>query len=203
MPPPESPTEPPSVVRRPGGRAARVRKAILSATITELTAGGYGALNAARIAERAGVHRSTVHRRWPDLDQLVTEALIDAATAAIPMPDNGDITADLTALLHSIVDYIGGPQTRVQIRALVADAARSPAIAEVVSHVWTTRFRVGEEVIIRAVDRGELRDDIPATTVLAVFTGPIYVRLLLTGEPLDAEFIDAVVELGLAGARRP
>lgn len=187
--------------RRPGGRAARVREAVLAATIAELTDGGYAALNAARIADRAGVHRSTVHRRWPDLDQLVREALVEAATVAIPMPDSGDIAGDLAVLLHSIATYVADPRTRAQIRALVADASRSPAIAAVVSQVWTTRFRVGEEVIARAAARGELRTDLPPATLLAIFTGPIYVRLLLTDEPIDDAFVERVVELGLTGAR--
>lgn len=190
-----------SVARRPGGRAARVREAILSATIAELTDGGYAALNAARIADRAGVHRSTVHRRWPDLDGLVTEALVDAATVAVPTPDTGDVASDLKALLHSIAAYVADPQTRVQIRALVADASRSPAIAAVVSQVWTARFRVGEELIARAIGRGELRAELPPAAILSVFTGPIYVRLLLTDEPIDDDFVDSVVELGLTGAR--
>ncbi len=189
------------VARRLGGRAARVREAVLSATIAELIDGGYAALNAARIADRAGVHRSTVHRRWPDLDGLVTEALVEAAADAIPTPDSGDVAGDLKALLHSIAAYVADPQTRIQIRALVADASRSPAIAAVVSQVWTARFRVGEEVIARAAERGELRADLPPATVLSVFTGPIYVRLLLTDEPIDDDFVDSVVELGLTGAR--
>lgn len=190
----------PPVVRRPGGRATRIRQAVLAATIAELTEGGYAALNAARIADRAGVHRSTVHRRWPDLDELITEALVDAATVAIPIPDTGDIGSDLRQLLHAIAAYLGAPETRVQVRALVADAARSPAIAAVVSQVWTTRFGLGEEVIARAVARGDVRADVPPAVILAAFTGPVYVRLLLTDDDIDDAFVDTVVEVGLTGA---
>lgn len=130
----------------------------------------------------------------------MTEALVEAAAVAIPTPDTGDVTGDLKALLHSIAAYVADPQTRVQIRALIADASRSPAIATVVSQVWTSRFRVGEDVIARAVARGELRADLPPATILSTFTGPIYVRLLLTDEPIDAQFVDSVVELGMTGA---
>lgn len=191
----------PSVVRRPGGRAARVREAVLAATRDELTAGGYGALNAARIAERAGVHRSTVHRRWPDLDELITEALIDAAGAAVPVSNTGDFEHDLRVLMHAIGHYVGTPDVRAQIRALVGDAARSPAIAGVVQRVWASRWRHAEVIIDRAVARRELRDDLPTATILAAFFGPLYLRVLFSDAPITDEFVDGIIDLGLTGAR--
>lgn len=199
--PPARLKEPADVVRRPGGRAARVREAVLAATRDELTAGGYTALNAARIADRAGVHRSTVHRRWPDLDDLVTEALLDAAGAAIPVVDTGDFERDLRQLLSATAHYISQPAVRDQIRSLIADASRSPAIAHVVSRVWSSRFSLGEKIIEAAIARGELREDLAPATVLASFLGPLYLRVLFSHEALSDEFVDDIISLGLIGAR--
>ena len=158
-------------------------------------------MSAARIADRAGVNRTTVHRRWPNLEDLVAEALIERATDAIPMPDTGTVRGDLRLLLHEIAGYIDTAETRNRIRALLSDAARSPVISAVVSRIWTTRFRHGEQVVARGVARGELRDDIPPATILAAFTGPLYVRLLITDERIGDDFIAAVINLGLSGAQ--
>lgn len=195
-----APTSPRPGTVRTGGRPARVRAAVLAAALEELAEYGYGGMSAARIAQRAGVHRTTVHRRWSALDELVTEALIDDAAAAVPTPDSGDVRQDLALLLRSIAALISAPDTRGLIRSLVADAARSPAIGAVVARVWRARFAAGEKVVARGVSRGEVRDDVPPATILTAFTGPLYLRLLLTDEPLDEAFLDEVLEIGLQGA---
>ncbi len=166
----------------------------------DLTEYGYGGMSTARIADRAGVHRTTVHRRWPDHAELVTEALIESAAVAVPIPDSGNVRDDLALLLHSIAALIDTPGSRKRIRALVADAARSSTIGAVVSRAWGTRFQLGEEVIARGVMRGELRDDVPPSTILAAFVGPLYVRLLITDERIDDTFVDGVIDVGLDGA---
>ncbi|MBL8925521.1 MAG: TetR/AcrR family transcriptional regulator [Pseudonocardia sp.] len=190
------------VARRPGGRSARVRAAVLAAAVDELTEHGFGGMSSARIAERAGVNRTTVHRRWPHLEDLVEEALLDRAAVAVPIPDTGTVRGDLRLLLHEIAEYVDSDARRGTIRALVADSARSPVIGAVVSRVWTSRFGRGTEVVARAVARGELRADIAPATILAAFTGPLYVRLLITDERIDDSVIEAVLDVGLDGARR-
>jgi AcrR family transcriptional regulator len=187
--------------RRPGGRSARVRAAVLAATMKEFTESGYGGLSAGRIAERAGVNRSTIHRRWGSLDNLLADALVETAATAIPMPDTGSAQDDLDLLLRSITSYIDTDATRAWIRALVGDAARSPAVGAIVSSAWTTRFHVGEDVISRAAARGEIRDDIPPATILATLLGPLYVRLLLTDQRIDDQFIDDIIDIVLNSAR--
>lgn len=186
---------------RPGGRTARNRAAVLAAALEELDEYGYAGLSTARIADRAGVHRTTVHRRWPDHAELITEALIESAAAAVTVPDTGNVRDDLRELLGSIASLIDTPEARNRIRGLIADAARSPAIAEVVSRTWSARFEIGEAVVARGVARGELRDDLPPVTMLATFVGPLYVRLLITDQPIDDAFLDDVVDIGLRGAQ--
>jgi AcrR family transcriptional regulator len=198
----ESPPPDPRSLR-PGGRAARVHAAVLAAAREEFREYGYGGLSAARIAERAGVNRSTIHRRWGSLDDLMADALIERAAVTIPVPDSGNARDDLRQLLRSIARYIDTAAARSQIRALVGDAARSPAIGAVVSSVWTSRFQVGEEIIANAAARGELRGDIPPATIFETLIGPLYLRLLLTDERIDEEFIDNVIDVALDGARLP
>ncbi len=190
----------PDVRRRPGGRAARVRTAILAATRDEFDACGYGGLSAGRIAERAGVNRSTIHRRWNSLDELLADALVDRAATAIPAPDTGSTRDDLQLLLRTIAGYIGTDSARARIRAMVGDAARSPAIGALARSIWTTRFRVGEEVIARGAARGEIRNDMPPADIFVTLVGPLYVRLLLTGERIDDDFISNIIDVVLDGA---
>ncbi len=174
---------------------------MLAAALDELTEYSFAGMSTARIADRAGVHRTTVHRRWPDQADLITEALLQEAGAAIPIPDTGTVRGDLRSLLRDIAGLIDFPERRRRIRALLADASRSPQIGALVSRVWTARFELGREVIERGVARGELRTDIPPATLLATFVGPLYVRLLITDERIDDEFIEDVIDAGLDGVR--
>lgn len=193
----------PDVRKRPGGRAARIRAAVLAAARDEFDASGYGGLSAGRIAERAGVNRSTIHRRWNSLDALLADALVDRAADAIPAPDSGSTRDDLQLLLRAIASYITTDAARARIRAMVGDAARSPAIGALASSIWTTRFRVGEEVIARGAARGEIRDDMPPADIFATLVGPLYVRLLLTDDRIDDQFINNIIGVVLDGALLP
>ena len=186
---------------RPGGRSARNREAVFAAALEELNAYGYAGLSAARIAKRAGVHRTTVHRRWPRLTDLVAEALIETAASNVTIPDEGDVRSDLRTLLHAIAELVGSERARRTIRSLISDTARSDAIGAVVRRVWTDRSQVGETVILRAVERGELRNDIEPTTIFSSLIGPIYLRVLITGQPLDEQFVEDVITLALDGAQ--
>jgi len=80
---------------RAGRRGAVVRRAVLAATLAELGEGGYASLGIERVAARAGVHKTTVYRRWPDRESLVTDALLELAADDFAIPDTGDVDRDL------------------------------------------------------------------------------------------------------------
>ena len=50
-----------------------------------------------KIALRAGVHKTTVYRRWADREALVTDAVLSYAANDFQLPDTGDLAADLHA----------------------------------------------------------------------------------------------------------
>ena len=59
-------------------------------------------------------------------------------------------------------------------------------------------------MVDRAVERRELAPDVDAAVLVDTLVGPLYHRLLITGEPITADVADDVVELVLEGAaRRP
>ena len=56
---------------RSRGRSARVVQEVLTATAEELGRSGYAALRIEDVAERAGVNKTTIYRRWPTKAALV------------------------------------------------------------------------------------------------------------------------------------
>jgi AcrR family transcriptional regulator len=63
-----------------------VRAAVLQAAIAELLRTGYAGLWVEAVAERAGVHNTTVYRRWGTPQRLVTDALLATWAAGSPSP---------------------------------------------------------------------------------------------------------------------
>ena len=58
-------------------------------------------------------------------------------------------------------------------------------------------------VLDRAEARGELRQGVDRRLALEALIGPLHVRLVLTREPVDDAFHEAVVDLVLAGIAAP
>jgi hypothetical protein len=50
----------------------------------------------------------------------------------------------------------------------------------------------------RGIERGQLPADLDLDRALAELFGPVYYRVLVTGEPVDADFTDWLVERFIA-----
>src|SRR5260370_37671673 len=102
--------------RRPGGRTARNRAAIFEATLAELALGGYADLSFEAIAIQAGVHKTTIYRRWRSKDLLVAEAFMAAAERRLDVADTGNIDRDARALARSVAVTLAPPMVAAAIR---------------------------------------------------------------------------------------
>lgn len=190
-----------TVRERPGGRSARIRNLVLDATREELIAGGYVSLSHRAVAQRAGVDPSTVYRRWPTRPRLATDALLAVAQAAVPVPDSGNVSTDLETMLDEIVAALTDPVMLRLFHALSAASADAEAdLNETLRGFWEARFKGAEEIIARAMQRGELPSDVDPHSVIEQLVSPAYFRALVTGEPFDAAFARRCVRSALAGA---
>src|SRR3954469_15131123 len=113
---------------RPGGRSARVRTAVLEAVEAVLGEQGYAAVTVDGVAERAGVHKTTVYRRWATKEALVADALRERSRVAVPIPDTGTLLGDLTALARSVATNIGSAEGTKMARTLFAAAVTDPDV---------------------------------------------------------------------------
>ena len=198
-----SSSPPPVGEQRPGGRSARVRSAVLAATLDVLVEDGYEGVSVDAVAARAGVHKTTIYRRWPTKAALVAAAAADRSEQLVPVPDTGSLVGDLTALGQSVADNLSSELGRNLARTIVAAAAASDEVATVNHEFWKVRLALTETIVERAVERGEVSADIDRRAVIETLIGPIYVRLLLTGEPFDARFVADVAAMVARGAGAP
>jgi AcrR family transcriptional regulator len=189
--------------RRPGGRSARVRSAALKATLEELAEVGYAQLSLDGVARRAGVHKTTLYRRFGTREQLLLEALLERGSERVPIPDTGSLRGDLAAYGKAIVASLRSPEIVAVARTIAATSDRDSALAETSRRFWAARLELAGAMVERAIERGEVPADTDAGVVVEAVLGAIYFRLLMSGEPLDKRFADAVADLVAAGAAGP
>uniref|UniRef100_A0AAU2ABT3 TetR/AcrR family transcriptional regulator n=1 Tax=Streptomyces sp. NBC_00093 TaxID=2975649 RepID=A0AAU2ABT3_9ACTN len=188
------------VSRRPGGRSARVRRAVLDATLAVVADQGLDKFRVGDVAARAGVHETSVYRRWGTRQRLLVDALFHHSEAQMRIPDTGSLRTDLVAFTHSLIGYLSSPlgAAFMRVMAVVNDDAMPDSRAE----LWRSRVDLARTMIDRAAARGEVREGTDARLVLEQLIAPLHFRVLLLREPLDEDLAEQLVDSLLRGIAR-
>jgi AcrR family transcriptional regulator len=179
-------------------RSERATQAILRAAIDGLAEDGFEGLTMEGVAERAGVGKATVYRRWESKGSMV-RAAVESFVSEIAIPDTGSVREDLLTLEREAVALYRGKPGRV-MPGLVSAMAVHPELARSVREDFL-RARRGalRTVLERGTERGELRADIDMELTLDFLGGPLFYRLLITGGPLNDDLAVGVVDVMLRG----
>jgi AcrR family transcriptional regulator len=184
--------------RRPGGRSARVRRAVLDATLAALSEHGVAALSVNDVAARADVHETSIYRRWRTRDNLILDAVLSHSEQSLPIPDTGSLRGDLMALLDELAVFLTSPLGNTLAHVLAA-AAQDPASANARADFWQARRQAVQPVFDRAIKRGELPAKIDWPLLVEVLSAPLHYRTLVSHEPLDSALHPRLIDLVLNG----
>jgi AcrR family transcriptional regulator len=196
---PEQAEDESSPARRGGRpRSSECELAILQATRELLVEGGVRGLTIEKAAARAGVAKTTIYRRWRDKDELALAVVLDMVEQVVMLPELGNTRAELLAFVNAAVDVLGSTLMGRVMQGLVSDLATDPDLAQAFrERVVSVRDAEVERLVERGIARGDLRADTDPETAHDLLIGPVYYRLLLTGQPLDRAFakhtVDAVL----------
>ncbi|WP_329588685.1 TetR/AcrR family transcriptional regulator [Streptomyces sp. NBC_01362] len=197
--PPASPLAPGT--RRPGGRTARTRAAVRDAVLTGLVEHGYPGLTIDYVAEHSGVHKTTLYRRWGNLEGLLADALDLAGEDSWTPPDTGSLQGDLRALAHMTAASFDDPAAAAAPTAFIAAAFHSERAAEALNAFYAVRFARCEVMVARAVSRHELDRCTDAGALVRAVVSPLFFRLFITREPMEEMLADRAADAALAAAR--
>lgn len=174
---------------------------MLDALVEELVETGYASLTVENVARRAGVHATTVYRRWGNVEGLIVDQMDRFSSHEIPIPDTGSCLDDLRGLARAIVAfYCDSPQAQTFLETLVAAAASDPQAAEALHEFFAVRGERAAIVVERAVKRGELPADTDGAELIAALAAPIYYRLLVSRKPIDTAVADRTAYAAYAAA---
>ena len=172
----------------------------MSATLDTLADAGPTGVTIAEVAHRAGVHETSIYRRWGTRERLILEAMSEFSADMLPMPDTGSLHQDLVVLGQALVDYGRSPLGQALMRALAATADDGEAAAVRVEF-WRARFTESLDLVTRAISRGELPDTVDGQLLLETFVAPIHFRLLMTREDIDQAFLERLAHAAVQGCR--
>lgn len=185
---------------RPGGRAAHVVAAVHAATCSLLDERGYEQLEIPDIAERAGVNKTTIYRRWPTKAELVLDVAVTQMRASVPLSDTGDLVRDLTLLLQSIAAALATPFSQGLLRAMISLAPREAALVQP-ERFWGQRFADNATLVQRAIERGEIPRDTDARQLLEMAVAPLFFRTLIMAHPMAESDIEVIAQRVAAAYR--
>ena len=185
--------------RRGRPRSKKFDESILAATLELAGEVGIKGMSMDDLAQRAGVSKATIYRRWPSKEILVLQAL-QSSLQPLDDVDTGEVVEDLRQCLGQMI-------ARMSKKDRMNDVL--PHLIEMATHDATLRSAVDDyvqdrrvpvlQVLERAIGRGELPADIDVEMVLDALLGPIIYRRLLSGGVLDAEYVDRLIVLVLPG----
>lgn len=187
----------PTSKRRSGGRSARIRSAVMEATMHMLKERGIEGFNVSEIATRVGIPESTIYRRWKSREELVVEVVLAQMNETIPLPETGGFRTDLQAFLRESAAFLQSPDGLLLTRSMFATMNRADSQAR--RDYWLARFSHTGVIVQRAIERGEIAAGTDPTVLMTALIGALYVRLLVLEAPLDELFLDQLALMVLHG----
>ncbi len=132
-------------------------------------------MTVASIAEKAGVHRATVYRRWPTVGDLLREALT-VHTAALQIRDTGHWERDLHRLVDDLAEFFSDP---AELAMNTAMAGRSDELlAEVLTEHWMPVIGEIESLVRNAIERNEITAATDPATIVQLIISPLLVQTI-------------------------
>ena len=184
--------------RRPGGRSARVTRAVHAAAVAALSEHGLDGLAIEDIAARAGVNKTTIYRRWGTRQALLADARIANSGAQITIPDHGRVRDDLVALALQVRDALVAPGARALLSA-VAGGRHHEDLADLGRRFWDGRLAAARPIVERATARGDLPAGVDADDLILRIVGPIWLSVIGPGRAVTDGFVTRTVDVVLAG----
>jgi AcrR family transcriptional regulator len=152
-----------------------VDDAIVDATLALLTQRGFSVMTIEAVAEKAGVGKPAIYRRFADKAALVT-AVIAGQLSNLEVPDIGDTRLELWTAVQKGFPADASAYVRL-IGGLIAEEERHPElIAGFRSHILGPRRANVQALIERGQARGDIRTEVESEAAVDSLAGPLLAR---------------------------
>lgn len=182
-------------------RCEKTKEAILTAAYNLLLENGFRAATIERIAEKAGISKATIYKWWPNKAAVVVDGFLNAANMKLPIPDTGSTVKDMLIQVNNFVKFLMSKEGNV-ITEIIAEGQTDPKVAEAYRTIYfKPRRNISKQILERGISRGELRKDLNIEVSIDLIWGPVFYRLMITGEIIDSTFVENIVNYVLEGIK--
>jgi AcrR family transcriptional regulator len=187
-------------------RDMRTTQSILKAALEHGIELGFDGLTVEGIAARAGVGKSTIYRRWPDVWSIVADAVFADVAQIAPVQERATARESFRVSMRLVARSFRGHYGEI-LRPLIGRAQVDKSLRQALARHWlSARREISREIVRRGVASGELRAGLDPDIVLDALYGPLYHRLLLPYEGdavrLSDAYIDALIDTVFRGLER-
>lgn len=182
-------------------RSEETRTDILNASYDLLIENGFAAVTVEKIAERAKVSKATIYKWWPNKAAVVMDGFLNATNVEFPIPDTGSAFEDMFIQVNNFAEFLTSRKGNV-ITEIIAEGQYDTKLADIYREAYfTPRRDISKQILQRGISRGELRKDLNIEVSIDLIWGPIFYRLLITGEVIDDAFIKKLINYAFEGIR--
>ena len=179
--------------RRGRPRAEGLDEALLDVTLDLVGEVGIHGMSMDDLAQRAGVSKATIYRRWPSKERLVLEAL-NHAMRPFDLIDTGTLRNDLDAYLVELARRMSEGKASDVLPDLIAASVRDPNLRSSLDEYIRYRRQPLQTILGRGTQRGELAADTDVEVLIDALIGPFVYRRLLSHDPLDDDFVERLLQ---------
>lgn len=178
-------------------RRADVDEVVLAAAAAVLGEAGMAGLSMDLVAQRAGVSKATIYRRWPSKEQLVLE-VVERFVQPVNDPDTGDVMLDVTRYCEEMAARVLANAASDVLPHLVAAACHDDGLhAELDRYIRLRRLPL-RSMLRRGVQRGQLPEGFEVEMTVDMLLGAFMYRRLLLSDPVRPAQARAMVARLLA-----
>lgn len=149
---------------------------------------GVDACTVEEVSRRSGVAKSTIYRRYDDVDAMIFDMVASRVTEPAAV-DTGTLEGDVRAIMRRYLKASQQPTTRQLYLWMAQRAQREPRLAELFNKARVQPGGPTTVALERAKTRGEISTDLNIETALHMIQGPFFTkRLVENADPGRKEF---------------
>lgn len=160
---------------------------------------GFQAVTVDKIAERAQVSKAAIYKWWPNKAAVVMDGFLPPQP--LPVPDTGSTFDDILVHATNLTAFLISREGTV-ITELLGEGQFDSGLAEAYrARFFRPRRLEARGLLEKGIQRGDLENDLDIGICIDLIYGPIFYRLLVTGETLDESYVRHLVTNAFEGIR--
>lgn len=168
-------------------------KAILAAARDLLAEGGLSGLTVEGTAQRAGVAKTTVYRRYPTKLNLAVSAV---AELIVPIPEIDSVEQTVRSGMQLYRGNLGSPSGQTAFLSVAAAASGDPEAHRLFTEkVLDPVLADTDRIVTEAQQRGEASPDASREFIFDVLMGALIHRTIIRQISPDEDFVEKFTEL--------